>query len=201
MFPVVLASTSPHRLALLRAAGILVEGAAPEADETSVTDPEPRARALGRALLKARSLVRPGAAVIGADQVAHLDGEPFGRPRGPADHRARLRQLRGRTHLLTVGVAILPPDPRAAPITFTQDTPVRFRADLSDAELDAYVATGEGAGCAGGYAAEGLGAQLIEHIDGDFANVIGLPVYRVIGALRALGWRPSFPPPPTGPVP
>jgi septum formation protein len=202
MSPVVLASTSPYRLALLRNAGIHAEGAAPQCDEHSVTDVDPVRRALLRAELKARSIARPDAFVIGADQVAHIDGEPFGKPRDPADHRARLRKLRGRPHTLSVGVCIRAPVAYGgAEHSFADHSTLRFRADLSDDELDAYVATGEGSGCAGGYAAEGLGAHLIEHIDGDFTNVIGLPLYRVITLLRAIGWRPVFPAPALGPPP
>jgi septum formation protein len=205
MSTVVLASTSPYRLALLRNAGIHAEGAAPQCDERSVTDADPVRRALLRAELKARSIERPDAFVIGADQVAHIDGEPFGKPRDAADHRARLRQLRGRPHTLSVGVVGVciraPESHGGGERSFVEHSTLRFRADLSDDELDAYVATGEGSNCAGGYAAEGLGANLIEHIEGDFTNVIGLPLYRVITLLRAIGWRPAFPAPALGPPP
>jgi septum formation protein len=202
MSTVVLASTSPHRLALLRNAGIHAEGAAPQCDERIVVDADPVRRALLRAELKARSIARPDAFVIGADQVAHVDGEPFGKPRDPSDHRARLRQLRGRAHTLSVGVCVRAPQRLGGgEHSFVEHSTLRFRADLSDGELDAYVATEEGSQCAGGYAAEGLGANLIEHIDGDFTNVIGLPLYRVITLLRAIGWRPVFPAPALGPPP
>lgn len=201
--PVVLASTSPHRLALLRAAGIFCAGVAPTCDEASISHPDPVELAARRAAAKARSVHAPESIVVGADQVAHIDGHSFGKPLDPADHRARLRQLRGRAHLLTVGVHLRVTAEDGSVLeehAFTETTALRFRADVSDAEIDAYVATGEGSGCAGGYAAEGLGAQLIERIDGDWTNVIGLPVYRLIGSLRAIRWRPSFPTPPSGPL-
>lgn len=204
MRPVVLASTSPYRLSLLRAAGIAACGVAPTCDESAVTHSDPAELAALRAAAKARSVHVPDAVVIGADQVAHVDGQPFGKPLGPDDHRARLRQLRGRVHLLTVGVLLRVTGPEGATLeehAFTETTALRFRADVTDAEVDAYVATGEGSGCAGGYAAEGHGAQLIERIDGDWTNVIGIPIFRLIGALRAIGWRPSFPTPPSGPLP
>ena len=70
-----------------------------------------------------------------------------------------------------------------------------MRVSDCDEELDTYVATGEASGCAGGYAVEGLGANLIARIDGDYLNVLGLPLLDVVGALRALGWRPTFPRP------
>ena len=191
--PVVLASTSPARLALLRAAGIVCTGVAPGVDESRILAPTPSELAMARAVAKAEAVPVPGAIVIGADQVAHLDGETFGKPLDPADHRGRLRQLRGRTHTLTTAV-YLRLDARTARIR--ADAHLRFRADLSDAEIDAYVATGEGSGCAGGYAVEGLGANLIAAIDGDYFGVLGLPLLDVIANLRLLGWRPTFPTPP-----
>ena len=158
-------------------------------DESRILDPDPVRLAHLRAAAKAAAVVVPDAIVIGADQVAHLGPEVFGKPKDPLDHGVRLRQLRGQTHTLTTAVAIAH---AGAVRTLACQTRLRFRADVSDAEIDAYVATGEGSGCAGGYAAEGLGAQLIEQIDGDFFNVLGLPLLDVLGALRALGWRPDF---------
>lgn len=187
-----LASTSPWRLKMLRDAGVACTGAAPPVDEEAIQAPDPVALAIARAVAKARSLQAPGVCTLGADQVAHLDGHAFGKPRDADNHRARLRQLRGRAHTLTTAVCLALP-PRE--VVFTEDTVLHFRGDVTDAEIDAYVATGEGSGCAGGYAAEGLGAQLVARIDGDFFNVLGLPLLRVVDALRVMGWRPTFPPP------
>lgn len=199
MVPLVLASSSRWRQQVLADVGIAVRLHPSDADEERVRDLDPVARARGRAALKAADVAphHPDALVIGADQVAHLDGEAFGKPRDPEDHRRRLRQLRGRRHTLTTavtlhpGLALAAADRRhAAPLTFTVDTHLVFRADLEDHELDAYVATGDGSGCAGGYRAEGPGAQLIEAVEGDWFNVIGLPVFALIGELRRRGWRP-----------
>jgi septum formation protein len=187
--PIVLASTSPARLALLRAAGIVCTGVSPGVDESRILAVTPAALAVARADAKANAVQVPGAIVIGADQVAHIGGQPFGKPDDPDDHRARLRQLRGRTHTLTTAVCIRL-DTRVERLV--SHAHLRFRADLSDAEIDAYVSTGEGSGCAGGYAVEGLGAHLIASIDGDYFSVLGLPLLDVIDTLRALGWRPSF---------
>lgn len=188
--PVVLASTSPSRMALLRAAGIAFTAVSPPVDESTVQDTDPVRVAEGRAALKAGAVHVPGSIVIGADQVAHLDALRLSKPKDPADHRAQLRLLRGRVHTLSTGVVVRL-DAREE--RFVLQSRLRFREDVTDAELDAYVATGEGSYCAGGYAAEGLGAQLIAEIEGDFFNVLGLPVLHVIGALRRFGWRPSFP--------
>lgn len=175
---------------MLRASGIPCEGVAPEADESTVTDADPSARAMGRAVLKAHGVQRPDAIIVAADQVAHLDGACFGKPRDPADHLARLRSLRGRTHTLSTGVCIRVPG--RADLTFVDHSALTGRGDLHDSELIAYVASGEGSGCAGGYAIEGRGAQLFTRVDGDYFNVIGLPLLRVIDALRSLGWRPDL---------
>lgn len=186
---VVLASTSPARIALLRQAGVACTPVAPDVDEAAIHAPTPEALAAARAAAKCAAVAVPGAIVLGADQVAHLDGVAFGKPLDPADHRARLRQLRGRTHTLTTA-ACLRLDDRV--VALSVDAHVTFRADVSDDELDAYVATGEGSYCAGGYAVEGLGAALIAAIDGDWTSVLGLPLYAVLGAMRELGWRPAF---------
>lgn len=188
MKSVVLASTSPWRLALLRDAGILCEAAAPDVDESRIDAETPEARAVARSRAKAIAVarVRPDALVIGADQVAHLDGEPFGKPEDETRWLARLRALRGRTHWLSTGVSLVE---EGAVEDFVVTTGVRFRADVSDDELRAYVGWGEAAGCAGGYQAERLGAWLIEAIDGDWYNVIGLPILPLLGRLRARGWR------------
>jgi septum formation protein len=98
--------------------------------------------------------------------------------------------LRGRAHRLVTGVCIVAPGGRE--LRFVEETVLHGRPDLSDAELAAYVASGEGSGCAGGYAIEGRGAQLFARIEGDYFNVIGLPLFRVVDALRGMGWRPDL---------
>lgn len=193
-----LASTSPWRLTLLRDAGIPCEAVSPTIDERDVVAPDPVELAVARAVEKSRDVARrsPGALVIGADQVAHLDGEAFGKPSDAEDWLARLKQLRGRAHLLSTGVALCQHGDDAggepgveALETFVVTTEVRFRADLSDEELEDYVRLGEAAGCAGGYQVERRGAWMIEAVDGDWWNVIGLPVLPLIARLRARGWR------------
>ena len=183
----ILASSSPWRLAALCDAGIPCETVTPEVDEHTITNADPVALAVARAAAKARDVARrhPESLVVGADQVAHLDGEGFGKPTDPDDWMRRLRALRGRTHTLSTGVALAEGEVIE---TFVVSTAVRFRADLRDEELDAYIRSGEGAGCAGGYQIERRGAWLIEAIDGDWWNVIGLPVLPLISRLRARGW-------------
>ncbi len=169
--------------------GLEVEALAPPVDEASILADTPEGLALARARGKAESLVGPDRVVIGSDQVVHLDGVTYGKPRSPEEHRAQLAALRGRTHALTDGVVIVAPHARVA---FLVTAYVTLRADVSDAEIAAYVASEDASGCAGGYRVEGPGAWLVDHVDGDWFTVVGLPIYRVLGELRALGWTPAY---------
>ena len=174
---------------MLRDAGIEAEGVAPGVDESTIVGAIPPETARHRAVAKAVevSARRPENLVIGADQVAHLDGEAFGKPTSTEDWRRRLGALRGRTHTLTTAVAIA--EDGALADSFAVDTHVSFRADLSDDEIEDYIASGEGRACAGGYMAEKRGAWLVETIDGDWQNVIGLPLLPLLARLRARGYR------------
>lgn len=187
----VLASGSRWRRELLAAAGVPVEGIEHCVDERSFGDLPPVQLATTLALAKARSVMEqaPDALIIGADQVVHLDGRRFDKPRDAAEQASHLQQLRGVTHALVTGVAVVG---GGVERVFHETTHVRFRADVSDHEIAAYVATGEGRGSAGGYEIEGRGAQLAESIDGSWFNIVGLPVLPLISTLRELGWRPSF---------
>ncbi|HCH64239.1 MAG TPA: hypothetical protein DFR83_15655 [Deltaproteobacteria bacterium] len=158
-------------------------------NESEITGDSPRDVARNRAGAKALAVARqfPDALVIGADQVVHLDDEPIGKPRSAADWMQRLRAFRGRTHLLTTAVALVGggvPEEH-----FSVDSRVRFRADVSDEELAAYIAHGEAQGCAGGYMVEQRGVWLIEAIDGDWTNVVGMPIFHLVGRLRCRGFR------------
>lgn len=188
MTTVVLASTSRWRQGLLANTGLTVECADPCVDEAPLVGVTPEDTAQLRALAKARAVAaaHPDKLVIGADQVAHLNGEAFGKPTDPQDWLARLRQLRGRTHTLTTAVALVE---SAGEEVFSVDSVVRFRSDLTEADLRSYVDHGEARGCAGGYMVEQRGAWLIEGVEGDWTNVIGLPIFELIGRLRARGYR------------
>lgn len=202
-FSVVLATASSWRAELLRATGVQVELHPAPIDEQAVTASTPESLALARAIAKADAVAAaraesdPDAVIIGADQVAHLDGEAFGKPLDAEDHRRRLRLLRGRVHTLSTGVSFrgnpslfrAASGAAAAPLLgwdFVEHTQIHFRADTTDAEIDAYVDSEDGSGCAGGYRAEGPGAWLIARADGDWSNVIGLPVFAVLARLRLL---------------
>jgi septum formation protein len=141
-----------------------------EEDETG----DPAAVAEGNARRKALAI--PGDLVLGADTVVALDGEILGKPRDAAQAREFAGRLNGRTHEVLGGIALA----RAGAIVATavEVTRVTFRrADA--AVLDRYVATGEWQGRAGGYAIQGEGGGLVERVDGDYLNVVGLPLGRL----------------------
>jgi septum formation protein len=187
----ILASTSPWRRQILVDAGLKVRAEASHVDESQVSSLDATYLVEALALRKAVAVANrfPDAWVIGADQVAHDARSPseiWGKPRDPAAHLEQLRRIRGRPHTLTTGFAIVAPG-------FTEtghEASVLYgRADLEDGELQAYVDTEEGRFCAGGYAAEGRGGFLFERIEGDWFNVLGLPLFRILGILRSHGWR------------
>jgi septum formation protein len=184
----VLASTSATRQRLLASAGLAFRAVAPEVSEDGgLIDPVARARELASRKARAVAARFPDAWVIGSDQVVWDGVDVFGKPTDPDDHRRRLASLRGRTHELVTAVAFVRGD---VLLSVDHDvTRMVVRSDVTDDEIAAYVATGEGRWCAGGYAAEGLGQFLFQRIDGDFSNVLGLPMPLVVARLRALGWR------------
>lgn len=186
MREVILASTSPARRALLAAVGLPHGAEGPGVDEDVPPGLPPGEVARTLALRKATAVAarHPDAIVVGADQVLELDGRPFGKPADEGEALAGLRRLSGRAHSLVTGLAVLAPG--AAPIVEEERTVLHVRA-LTDDELHRYVSTGEWQGCAGGYRVEGRGLALFERIEGDYTNVLGLPMPRLLGHLRRLG--------------
>ncbi len=185
---IVLASTSAWRLQLLADVGISATAVASDVDESLWVGDGPVHTAELRASAKAKAVARrcPEAWVLGADQVIYLDGEVIGKPANDDIWRRRLKQMRGRSHALSTAVALW--DGLKMEVQ-TETTMVHFRGDVSDAEIDAYIASGEARGCAGGYMVERQGAWLVASIEGDWLNVVGLPVLRVVGMFRARGIR------------
>jgi septum formation protein len=169
----VLASRSPQRRAILEQLGVEFSVVAPEVDELSHGDP--RALALENALRKARSV--EGERVLGVDTEVVLDGRAFGKPRNEEEAETFLRRLSGRTHEVISGIALC--GPRGDERSDAAVTRVRFRL-LEQHDLDWYVASGEWRDRAGGYAIQGKGAALVAGIEGDYWNVVGLPVAKLI---------------------
>jgi septum formation protein len=163
-----LASRSPQRRAILEQLGIDFE--VRPADVPEDTDGDPADVVVRNALRKARAV--QGAKVLGVDTEVFLDGRLYGKPANEADARTYLESLSGRTHEVFSGLALIEDGSER---TGTALTRVTFR-DLEPDTIDWYLASGEWQDRAGGYAVQGRGAALIAGIDGDYWNVVGLPV-------------------------
>jgi septum formation protein len=196
----VLASASPARLATLRSAGIEPTVAVSAVDEPAVLaaagDVPPAEAVLLLARAKARDVAPgpPGALVLGCDSMLELDGQVLGKPADAADAAARWRAMRGRSGRLHTGHWLVDRrdepggDAAAGPAEdgATSTTVVHF-ADVSDAEIDAYVATGEPLWVAGAFTIDGLGGAFISGVEGDHHGVVGLSLPLLRGLLAARG--------------
>lgn len=183
----VLASASPARLDTLRRAGVEPEVIVSGVDESAVHAENPAELVAELAELKARAVIGRldrAALVLGCDSLFEWDGRALGKPAGAADATARWRAMRGRSGVLHTGHALLHTDGRA--VIETAPTPVRF-ADVSDAEIDAYCATGEPLRVAGAFTIDGLGGWFVEAVDGDHHNVVGLSLPLLRRMLAELG--------------
>jgi septum formation protein len=179
--PLLLASTSPQRRALLQQLGIPFDVVAPR----YVEDDPPEADAVelvrGHAREKARSVAgeagdRP---VLGVDTAVVLQGRIYGKPASSAEAEQMLERLSGKTHAVVSGLCLVTP---GWEVVEHEATRVAFRA-LTPRDLGAYVASGEWEGRAGGYAIQGLGAALVRRIEGDYLNVVGLPAALLVRLL------------------
>ncbi|HLL17369.1 MAG TPA: Maf family nucleotide pyrophosphatase [Rubrivivax sp.] len=189
--PLILASTSPYRKALLQRLGLPFEVMAPGVDESRLPAEAPAAMALRLALAKARAVaaLRPDAVVIGSDQVADLEGLALGKPGDHERATAQLRQLSGRRAVFQTAVACVYPatgfeQALLAPVN------VQFRA-LTDAEIEHYLRVEQPYDCAGSAKSESLGIALLESIHSDDPTaLVGLPMIRTCRLLRDAGIDP-----------
>jgi nucleoside triphosphate pyrophosphatase len=176
---IVLASASPQRKALLRALGLDFRTIPSDVEEG--TEGDPREVVVANALSKARAVAarrRKPALVIAGDTEVVVGGRALGQPQLEGEARWCLETLSGRSHEVLGALALLGPDHddgRPVERTGVESSRVTF-APLPDELIDAYLASGEWKGRAGGYAVQGLGSSLVAGIDGDVSNVIGLPV-------------------------
>jgi len=170
--PLILASRSPQRRAILEQLKIAYEAVPVDVDEIGAGSPVEIARTNALAKARAGALVRPGQTILGVDTVVALDGEIFGKPASEQDAAVTLRRLQGRTHEVVSGLALLGPDNTQV---VHEATEVTFR-ELDEATIARYVQTGEWRDRAGGYAIQGQGGGLVRRIIGDYLNVVGLPV-------------------------
>lgn len=180
---VILASKSPRRREILEMLGVKFEILSADADERSgITDPKALVRELalrkGRAtreLLRERGEWDDDTLIIASDTVVATADEILGKPRDDADAKRMLRKLSDTTHRVISGVALLWGEREIADF---DSTGVRF-AKMSEREIDWYVASGEPSDKAGAYAVQGLASLFIKGLDGDYFNVVGLPVYKL----------------------
>jgi len=186
----VLASASPRRAELLRAAGIRFEVVTADVDERqhSGEDAESYVRRLAAAKATRVAAAHPGRAVLGADTTVVVDGDVLGKPADAAEAATMLARLSGRSHLVLTGVCLIDPTGHAdASVAFTT---VEFRPLLAD-EIEGYVATGEPMDKAGAYAIQGGAGPFVTRIEGAHDNVVGLPVALIQAMCRARGIQVS----------
>ncbi|MEY3777919.1 MAG: septum formation inhibitor Maf [Betaproteobacteria bacterium] len=184
----ILGSSSRYRKELLSRLKIPFEVAAPEVDETPLSNETPRDLALRLALAKARAVAsqNPEAVVIGSDQVADLEGLPLGKPGNHANAVKQLQRMRGKTVIFQTALSVVclatgfeQTDLAAVKVTFR---------DLTDAEIEAYLMAEEPYDCAGSAKSEGLGIALLAAIDNDDPTaLVGLPLIRTCHMLSAAG--------------
>lgn len=181
--PLVLASQSPRRRELLATAGIPFTIRVREVEEIRAPGEPPDAYARRLARAKADAVWEDRSEIVlGADTIVVLGQDVLEKPRNDADARDMLRRLAGREHTVITGICLR--HPRGAEMDSTA-TLVRF-APLTEAEIDAYVATGEPMDKAGAYAIQGLASKFVERVEGCYFNVIGLPLSQVYRYLKSL---------------
>ena len=181
--PLLLASVSPQRRAILEQLRIPFDLVTPRYEEDDVDD-DPVALVRTHALGKARSVAQQAGdrPVLGVDTAVVVDGTAFGKPSGPEDAERMLETLSGRTHEVVSGLCLLT---RAWEEVDHETTAVTFRT-LTPRDIAQYLREGEWRDRAGAYAIQGLGASLVERIEGDYLNVVGLPAALLV---RILGER------------
>ena len=182
---IILASASPRRRELLTQIRVSFDVVTADIDETPLPGEEHRAYTLRLAEGKARAVLHlhPDAVVIGADTTVTIDGELLGKPLDAADAERMLLLLQGRTHQVSTGVAVL----SASGVLSAVETTDVTVAPMSVEDIRAYIATGEPMDKAGAYGIQGYFAQWIPRIEGDYFNVVGLPLAVVAGLLRQVG--------------
>jgi septum formation protein len=193
---IILASASPRRQELLRNAGITFTVQPADINETPLAGESPRdcVERLAREKAMAVFQGRAGDYVLGADTIVVVEGAILGKPRDADDAVRMLRSLSGRTHAVITGVCVVKPVVRGqgsvaskTDLLTASETTLVTVCELSDKEIRDYVATGEPMDKAGGYAIQGIASRWIPRIEGNYSNVVGLPVALVYRMLRTRG--------------
>jgi septum formation protein len=184
----ILASGSPRRRQLLEQLGLAFEIRASEVDERLLAGEGPAKASERLARTKAEQRTDAGSLALGCDTlVAHGDAV-FGKPDSTQQAAAMLERLSGTEHTVYTGIALATPDRTESAVEATR---VWFRR-LSPGECAEYAATGEPLDKAGAYGIQGYGAAIVDRIEGDYFNVMGLPVRRLLQLLHVFGWRYAF---------
>lgn len=186
----VLASSSPRRRELLASLGISFAIIKPQIDEDQRPGEPPRDYVRRLSTEKAAAVaaaVAPPALILAADTIVIAGGTVLGKPAHPDEARAMLRALCGTAHTVCTALTLLPLGSDAAPITELTCTEVWMRA-YTDAEIDAYIATGDPFDKAGGYAIQHPDFAPVARLEGSYSNVVGLPLETLQQALAQVGW-------------
>ncbi|MDO4751089.1 MAG: Maf family protein [Akkermansia sp.] len=180
----ILASQSPRRRELLQRAGFKFEVIVRDTDEVHDATLAPQTLCAENAAAKALAVAReyPHAVVIGADTLVFIDGMPLGKPHDEAEAVAMLTRLQGRTHFVCTAVAVVLPNGQRR--DFAEITRVSFKP-LTEAQIRHYMSVVNVYDKAGAYAVQEHGELIIERVEGDFDNVVGLPVRRLSAVLQA----------------
>ena len=179
---IILASQSPRRQELLKLITNNFEIKVSNVDETLPSGISPKDAVLYLSKIMAEPFKNDSDIIIGADTVVALDGKILGKPKNDENAREMLKFLSGKAHSVFTGVTLIKGDITRS---FSVETKVKF-FDLTDEEIDEYIKTGEPADKAGAYGIQGYGSLLVEKIDGDYFNVVGLPVSKLARELLAI---------------
>ena len=190
----VLASGSPRRRELLESVGLRFESRPADIDESVRPSESPLEYVRRLCLEKARTVLRPGEIVIGADTTVDVDGEIFEKPTDDADTRRMLRAMSGRTHVVHTGVCVIGPNASTIEITSTVASTVTSTVvctgvtfvELTEGMIDWYIETGEATDKAGAYGIQGAAGAFVARVEGSVTNVIGLPLAETLAMLRTV---------------
>ncbi len=182
----VLASGSPRRREMLERMGLEAIVRPVDIDETPLPGEAPSRYVLRLAETKARAAAERGDLVLAADTSVVIDGRILGKPEGTAQAGEMLASLSGREHAVLTGVSVYDVD-RQFLLAAVETTQVTF-APMSELEIAWYVATGEPLDKAGAYGIQGIGALFVRSIEGDYSNVVGLPLASTYRLMRQVGW-------------
>jgi len=191
-YPLILASESPRRKSLLEQVGIPFISLPSNIDETLINAPPSNvAKILSENKATAAHEKVQGQWILGADTIVVSDNDILGKPLNDDEARSMLKILSGKGHEVITGYCIINPVGEIA-CTDYESAMVSIK-DLSDKEVDSYIASGEPFGKAGGYAIQGIGSFMVEGINGSYSNVVGLPLCALIKRLLDLGALTEFP--------